>query len=471
MSVKQLEDEQKLQVLLKRGREEKCLELSEISELIESLDLDDRGVADVFEQIEACGVEISDDCGRDLPEQVRYGNAELAGATTDALGLFLRELRRFPLLTAEEEVELAKRIERGDRDAREQMVTSNLRLVVSIAKRYRSEELALLDRIQEGVLGLMRGAEKFDWRRGFKFSTYATWWIREAIERAIQNKERTIRVPVHVIERERKIAKSERRLADELGRDPTDAEVAADTSLSVRMIAEARSAARTVTSLDKPVGDEDDTSLGELLPADGGDPLDELDLSLSRDALKRAVADLPDAERDVITMRYGVGSEERRTVSSDRGGPADGAEQEPRADDGGAGPCTAGAAARGRSARLAERLGQLHAAAPLDRDGVGAAPEAQDRVLRELDPVDHPGRVEHQHVPALLALLLRARQLETPDHDLLAVLGPCRGRIVDRVLRLGERDHEPEGGVRRDPAGRASPPADSCRQARGPPRR
>ena len=264
----------------------------------------------MFEQIEACGVEISDDCGRDVPEQVRYGNAELAGATTDALGLFLRELRRFPLLTAEEEVELAKRIERGDRDAREQMVTSNLRLVVSIAKRYRSEELALLDRIQEGVLGLMRGAEKFDWRRGFKFSTYATWWIREAIERAIQNKERTIRVPVHVIERERKIAKSERRLADELGRDPTDEEVAADTSLSVRMITEARSAARTVTSLDKPVGDEDDTSLGELLPADGGDPLDELDLSLRREALKRAVADLPDAERDVITMRYGVGSEQ-----------------------------------------------------------------------------------------------------------------------------------------------------------------
>jgi RNA polymerase primary sigma factor len=310
MSVKQLADEQKIQILLKRGREEKCLELSEISELIESLDLDDRGVADVFEQIEACGVEVSDDCGRDLPEQVRYGNAELAGATTDALGLFLRELRRFPLLTAEEEVELAKRIERGDRDAREQMVTSNLRLVVSIAKRYRSEELALLDRIQEGVLGLMRGAEKFDWRRGFKFSTYATWWVREAIERAIQNKERTIRVPVHVIERERKIAKAERRLADELGRDPTDEEVSADTSLSVRMITEARSAARTVTSLDKPVGEEDDTSLGELLPADGGDPHDELDLSLGREALKRAVADLPDAERDVITMRYGVGSEQ-----------------------------------------------------------------------------------------------------------------------------------------------------------------
>ncbi|MGH2978757.1 MAG: sigma-70 family RNA polymerase sigma factor [Solirubrobacterales bacterium] len=308
MGVNQLSEDERLQVLLERGRREKCLELSEVSELIEALELDDRGVAEVFERIESCGVEVSDDCGREAPEKVQYENTELAGATTDALGLFLKELRSFPLLSAREEVDLAKRCEQGDRDARERMVTANLRLVVSIAKKYRSEELALLDRIQEGVLGLMRAAEKFDWRRGFKFSTYATWWIREAIERGIQNKERTIRVPVHVLERERTIAKTERRLTKELEREPTDAEVAQAAKLSLRMIGEVRSAARTVTSLDKPVGDEDGASLGDLLPGEDQDPLEQLDLSLRCDVLKRAVANLPDAERELITMRYGLGT-------------------------------------------------------------------------------------------------------------------------------------------------------------------
>jgi len=310
VAIENLSDDERLQALLERGHAEKCLELSDVSMLIEQLGLDDRDVAEVFERIQSRGVEIRDDCGRDVPEHVRYGNDELAAATVDALGLFLRDLRQFPLLTAAEEVELAKRIELGDRDARERMVTSNLRLVVSIAKRYRSEELALLDRIQEGVLGLMRAAEKFDWRRGFKFSTYATWWIREAIERGLQNKERTIRVPVHVIERERKIAAAERRLSRELGRDPTDEELADATKLSLRMITEARSAARTVTSLDKPLGENDDASLGDVLPGEDGDPLDELEVSLRRRALERAVAELPDQERLLISMRYAVGSEE-----------------------------------------------------------------------------------------------------------------------------------------------------------------
>jgi RNA polymerase primary sigma factor len=308
MSVKQLDTDERLQVLLERGRDSGCLELSEVSDLIEKLHLDDAGVAEVFDRLESCGVSVEDDCGRDVPEQVQYENDELAAATTDALGMFLKDIRQFPLLTGEEEVELAKRIERGDRHARERMVTSNLRLVVSIAKKYRSDELALLDRIQEGVLGLMRASEKFDWRRGFKFSTYATWWIREAIERALQNKERTIRVPVHVIERERKIAKTERRLREELDRDPTEEEIAAATRLSIRMITEARSAARTVTSLDKPVGEDEDTSLRDVLPGENGDPLDELEVSLRRDTLRRAIDELPQAERDLIAMRYGVGS-------------------------------------------------------------------------------------------------------------------------------------------------------------------
>jgi RNA polymerase primary sigma factor len=308
MAVHQLNADERFQALVERGRESGCLELSDVSELIERLDLDDHGVAQVFEQLERCGVSIEDDCGRDVPEHVRYGNTELADATADALGLFLREIRQFPLLSAEEEVEVARRIERGDRDAREQMVTANLRLVVSIAKKFRSEELTLLDRIQDGVLGLMRAAEKFDWRRGFKFSTYATWWIREAIERGIQNKERTIRVPVHVLERERAIAKTERRLAAELGRDPSDAEVARATRLSARMISEVRSAARTVTSLDKPIGDEDESTLGDVLLGEDGDPLEELDLNLRSDVLRRAIAGLPDTERELVTMRYGLGS-------------------------------------------------------------------------------------------------------------------------------------------------------------------
>src|SRR5919199_6632082 len=148
-----------------------------------------------------------------------------AGAATDALELFLREISRYPLLTADEEVELAKRIEQGDLEAKERMINSNLRLVVSIAKKYQGQDLSLLDLIQEGILGLIRASEKFDWRKGYKFSTYATFWIREAIQRGIANKGRTIRIPVHIGQRERKIARAERELAVELGRAPTDEEI------------------------------------------------------------------------------------------------------------------------------------------------------------------------------------------------------------------------------------------------------
>ena len=174
-----------LLALVTRGEESRCLELSELNELVEAVGLDEGQVAALIEEIESRGIELSDDCGREVPEHVTYANEDLAVATTDALQLFLQEVRRYPLLTAAEEVDLAKRIERGDHYAKHRMINSNLRLVVSIARRYQGQELALLDLIQEGILGLIRATEKFDWRRGFKFSTYATWWIRQAVERGL----------------------------------------------------------------------------------------------------------------------------------------------------------------------------------------------------------------------------------------------------------------------------------------------
>ena len=297
--------------LLERVREEGCVELSEVSELVESLTADDAEVQAVFERIGAAGIVISDDCGRDAPEQVTYANSDLADTTTDALRLFLNEIQVFPLLTADEEAELAKRIELGDRAAKERMINSNLRLVVSIATKFHARDLPLLDRIQEGVLGLIRASEKFDWRRGFKFSTYATWWIREAIERGVQNKARTIRLPVHVLELERKVTRTERLLTTTLGRAPTDDEIAAAAGLPLAKLDELRSWGRTVTSLDKPIGegDGDEAPLGDVLPDEASDPLEELDISLRKDALDRAIDELPDLEAQVVRLRFGMAGE------------------------------------------------------------------------------------------------------------------------------------------------------------------
>jgi RNA polymerase primary sigma factor len=239
-----------------------------------------------------------------------YENTAVAASTTDALELFLNEIGRYPLLTAAEEIELAKRIEAGDRAALDRMVTSNLRLVVSIAKHYRGHGLSLLDLIQEGVLGLIRAAEKFDWRRELKFSTYATWWIRQAVQRGIGNKARDIRIPVHVAEREQKISRAERELTTRLGRPPDDEEVAREAKLTLSQVADVREAARVVTSLDRPIGEEGETSLSARIPGTGPDPSEELHLSLSEQTLHQLVADLPDREREIIRLRYGLGREE-----------------------------------------------------------------------------------------------------------------------------------------------------------------
>ena len=260
--------------------------------------------------LEGQGIEISDDCGRAGIEPTSFRNGELAAATTDALQLFLNEIRRYPLLTADEEIELAKRIEQGDLEAKERMINSNLRLVVSIAKKYQGQELSLLDLIQEGIFGLIRAAEKFDWRKGYKFSTYATFWVRQAIQRGLANKARTIRIPVHIGQRERKIARVERELQAKHGREPTDEEIAAAADLPLAQVQEVREAARTVTSLDRPVGEEGDTALGELLEGDDAPVDQEVEVSLSEQLLRRTIEELPEVERKVIRLRYGINGDD-----------------------------------------------------------------------------------------------------------------------------------------------------------------
>ena len=234
--------------------------------------------------------------------------------TTDALQLFLREAGRHPLLTAAQEVELAKRIERGDLEAKARMIQSNLRLVVSIAKNYRNQGLPFLDLIQEGTLGLIRAVEKFDWRRGFKFSTYATWWIRQAVARALADKGRTIRMPVHIVERMQKINRAERTLWTQLGREPTLGEIAEEASLTEQQVLEVRAAARASASLDAPVGDTEDAVLGDFVAGDDPLPEETVELQLRSEALRLALAALPAREREVVTLRYGLGGIEPRTL-------------------------------------------------------------------------------------------------------------------------------------------------------------
>jgi RNA polymerase primary sigma factor len=304
-----------LAALLDRGEEEGCLNLSQFSELVHALELDDDELAGLYEQLEERGIDLSDDCGRERLEST-YVNGHLAVATTDALQLFLNEAARWPLLTAEEEVELAKGIERGDPAAKERMINSNLRLVVSIAKRYQGHGLSLLDLIQEGIIGLIRAAEKFDWRKGFKFSTYATWWIRQAVQRGVANKSRTIRIPVHIVEREQKIARAERELAPKLGRSPTEAEIAKAAKLPLKQVLEVRQAARAVTSLDRPIGDEQDASYGDLLAVDQAPVEEEVEVSLREEALHRALSELTERERLVIECRYGLGNEDPQSLEA-----------------------------------------------------------------------------------------------------------------------------------------------------------
>jgi RNA polymerase primary sigma factor len=304
--------EDQMTELLQRGEERGCLELSEVTELVQTLELDAEQVEHLYEKLDEEGIELRDDCGQSKPDST-YVNGDLAVSSGDALDMFLAEIGRHPLLTAAEEVELAKRIERGDEAAKQRMITANLRLVVSIAKRYRGHELSLLDLIQEGIIGLIRAVEKFDWRRGYKFSTYATWWIRQALQRALDNQSRTIRIPIHVLEREQKMARAERELTTKLGRPPTEDEIAFTAKLPLDQVRAVRAAPRAVTSLERPLSSDGEASLGDVLPSDQAEPYEEVEVSLREEKLRSAVDQLPPRERDVLRLRYGLDADEPST--------------------------------------------------------------------------------------------------------------------------------------------------------------
>jgi RNA polymerase primary sigma factor len=246
----------------------------------------------------------------------RHADREgLRDASTDALQLFLKDIGKVDLLTAAQEVELAKRIERGDHCAKQEMVEANLRLVVSIAKRYRNQGLPFLDLIQEGTIGLVRAAEKFDHRKGFKFSTYATWWIQQAVTRSLADKARTIRMPVHIVERLNKIVHAERKLRGELGREPSSAEIGADLELPTDEVDRIRRSAQAPVSLEKPVGEQDEAEFGDLLADDNQELPDEAaHLALRKETLWKLIAMLSPREQKVLELRFGLGGEHPRTL-------------------------------------------------------------------------------------------------------------------------------------------------------------
>jgi RNA polymerase primary sigma factor len=285
---------------------------AELLEILDPLELDPLETEAVYTELDRRGIELVEEREREsTPPPLPVQPLE---TTTDALQLFLREAGRHALLTAPQEVELAKRIERGDLAAKQRMIQSNLRLVVSIAKNYRNQGLPFLDLIQEGTLGLIRAVEKFDWRRGYKFSTYATWWIRQAVARALADKARTIRMPVHIVERMQKMGRAERTLWMELGREPTLEEIADEASLPIEQAREVRAAARASASLDQPVGEADDAVFGDFVAGDDPLPEERVEVSLRSQALAVALQALSDRERQVLVLRYGLVDESPKTL-------------------------------------------------------------------------------------------------------------------------------------------------------------
>ncbi len=306
-----LESDQTRQLV--EGAEERgYLEPAELEAFATEHNLDEEEAEQFARELSELGVEVrqpKEEVEAAPREPVTVDTSELSGSA-DSLQLFLADVGKHRLLTAADEVALAKAIERGDLTAKRRMIESNLRLVVSIAKGYRGLGVPFLDLIQEGTLGLNRAVEKFDWRRGYKFSTYATWWIRQSVQRAVANHARTIRVPVHVVERQQKLSRAARRLEVELGREATKEELAEATGLPIQHVDEALGAAQASVSLNQTVGADDEGELGDLFAdREAPDPFDEAEESLRKQGVRKALDALPERERRILELRFGFEGE------------------------------------------------------------------------------------------------------------------------------------------------------------------
>jgi RNA polymerase primary sigma factor len=310
-----------IKALIERSEERGWVEPTELEAFVLEHELNDEETEQITRELETIGLEVgqpasdaeekrsAEERKKEEAEAAVWAAESLSGAA-DSLQLFLADVGRHKLLTAADEVTLAKRIERGDPVAKRRMIESNLRLVVSIAKGYRGLGVPFLDLIQEGTLGLNRAVEKFDWRRGYKFSTYATWWIRQSVQRAVANHARTIRVPVHVVERQQKLSRAARRLEVELGREATKQELAEATGLPIQHVDEALGAAHASVSLNQTVGADDEGELGDLFAdREAADPFEEAEESLRRQGVRRALDALPERERRILELRFGFEGE------------------------------------------------------------------------------------------------------------------------------------------------------------------
>jgi RNA polymerase primary sigma factor len=311
-------------------KEKSILNLREITENLDDLNLSEGEFDHALDLLAGMGIEIALESEEDedliLEEQEdEASDEELAaaesmrendtGSVTDPIHMYLKEIGQVPLLTSDQEIELAKRVEQGDEDAKRQLEEANLRLVVSIAKHYTGHGMSLMDLIQEGSLGLIRAVEKYDYKKGFRFSTYATWWIRQSITRAIADQGRTIRIPVHMVENINKVNRSARDLVQKLGRDPTPEELAKETHMSVDRIREIQRIAREPVSMETPVGDEEDSSLGDFIRDDTSPhPADEAARTMLREQIREILSDLTEREQQVLRLRYGLDDNHSRTL-------------------------------------------------------------------------------------------------------------------------------------------------------------